>query len=41
MTTKTPVTFIAVDGATHASNLTHPDAVNQAILRFLAGLDGE
>lgn len=36
-----PVTFTAVEGAAHASDLTHPDAVNQAILRFLTGLDGE
>jgi pimeloyl-ACP methyl ester carboxylesterase len=35
-----PVTFIAVSGATHASNLTHPDEVNKAILGFLRGLDG-
>jgi pimeloyl-ACP methyl ester carboxylesterase len=35
-----PVTFIAVEGATHASNVTHPDEVNQAILGFLSGLDG-
>jgi pimeloyl-ACP methyl ester carboxylesterase len=36
-----PVTFTAVQGAAHASNLTYPDAVNQAILRFLTGLAGE
>jgi 3-oxoadipate enol-lactonase len=35
-----PVTFIAVEGAAHASNLTHPDEVNQAILGFLTALDG-
>lgn len=35
-----PVTFIAVDGAAHASSLTHPDEVNQAVLGFLTGLDG-
>jgi 3-oxoadipate enol-lactonase len=35
-----PVTFTAVDGAPHASNLTHPDEVNQAILGFLTELDG-
>jgi 3-oxoadipate enol-lactonase len=34
-----PVTFIAVDGAAHASNLTHPDEVNRAILEFMSGLD--
>jgi 3-oxoadipate enol-lactonase len=35
------VTFVVVEGAPHASNVTHPDEVNQAILRFLTGLDGE
>ena len=35
-----PVTFIAVGGAAQASDLTHPDEVNQAILGFLTGLDG-
>jgi 3-oxoadipate enol-lactonase len=35
-----PVTFTTVEGASHASNVTHPDEVNQAILRFLNGLDG-
>ena len=34
-----PVTFIVVEGAAHASNVTHPDEVNQAILGFLSGLD--
>lgn len=34
-----PVTFTAVDGGPHASNVTHPDEVNQAILRFLTGLE--
>jgi pimeloyl-ACP methyl ester carboxylesterase len=34
------VTFIVVEGAPHASNVTHPDEVNQAILGFLSGLDG-
>jgi 3-oxoadipate enol-lactonase len=34
------VTFIAVQGASHASNVTHPDEVNEAILGFLSGLDG-
>src|SRR6202161_1153009 len=33
------VTFVAVEGASHASNVTHPDEVNQAILGFLSGLD--
>jgi pimeloyl-ACP methyl ester carboxylesterase len=36
-----PVTLITAEGAPHASNVTHPDAVNQAILGFLGGLDGE
>jgi 3-oxoadipate enol-lactonase len=35
-----PVTFTAVEGAPHASNITHSREVNQAILRFLSGLDG-
>ena len=35
-----PVTFVAVEGAAHASNVTHPDEVNQAILGFLHGLEG-
>ncbi|HTX25806.1 MAG TPA: alpha/beta hydrolase [Streptosporangiaceae bacterium] len=34
-----PVTLVAVDGAPHASNVTHPDEVNQAILGFLGGLE--
>jgi pimeloyl-ACP methyl ester carboxylesterase len=29
---------VAIDGGTHAANLTHPDLVNQAIIEFLAGL---
>jgi 3-oxoadipate enol-lactonase len=33
-----PVTLTAVQGAAHASNVTHPDEVNQAILGFLGGL---
>ena len=36
-----PVTFTAVEGAPHASNVTHPDEVNQAIAGFLRGLDGQ
>jgi 3-oxoadipate enol-lactonase len=36
-----PVTFTPVEGAAHASNVTHPDEVNQALLGFLSGLDGE
>jgi pimeloyl-ACP methyl ester carboxylesterase len=35
-----PVTFTAVEGASHASNVTHPDEVNKAILAFLNGLGG-
>ena len=35
-----PVTFVVVEGAAHASNVTHPDEVNRAILGFLNGLDG-
>ena len=34
-----PVTFVVVEGAPHASNVTHPEEVNQAILGFLTGLD--
>ena len=35
-----PVTLVPVEGAAHASNVTHPDEMNQAILGFLNGLDG-
>ena len=35
-----PVTFTIIEGAAHASNVTHPGEVNQAILGFLSGLDG-
>jgi 3-oxoadipate enol-lactonase len=35
-----PATLILVEGAPHASNVTHPDEVNQAIAKFLSGLDG-
>ncbi len=35
-----PVALVAVEGAAHASNVTHPDEVNQAILAFLSGLPG-
>ena len=35
-----PTTFTLVDGAPHAANVTHPDAVNAEILNFLHGLDG-
>jgi pimeloyl-ACP methyl ester carboxylesterase len=34
-----PVTFVVVEGAPHASNVTHPDEVNQALFGFLSGLD--
>ena len=34
-----PVTLIAVEGAAHASNVTHPDEVNKAVLEFLSGLE--
>jgi pimeloyl-ACP methyl ester carboxylesterase len=30
-----PATVVTVDGAAHASNVTHPDEVNGAILGFL------
>lgn len=30
--------LVVVDGGTHASNLTHPTEVNEAIVRFLSGL---
>jgi 3-oxoadipate enol-lactonase len=33
-----PTTFAVIDGAPHASNVTHPDAVNAEILRFLSAL---
>jgi 3-oxoadipate enol-lactonase len=35
-----PVKFIAIESAAHASNVTHPDEVNHAILGILTGLDG-
>ena len=35
-----PVTFTVIDGAPHAANVTHPGAVNAAILDFLRGLAG-
>jgi 3-oxoadipate enol-lactonase len=34
-----PATLSAVEGAAHASNVTHPDEVNQALLGFLSGLE--
>ncbi len=33
-----PATLVQVDGGTHASNLSHPDQVNTAILGFLRSL---
>lgn len=33
-----PVELVTVAGAPHASNITHPNEVNSAILRFLEGL---
>jgi 3-oxoadipate enol-lactonase len=35
-----PVRLVSVEGAAHASNVTHPDEVNQVILGFLSGLEG-
>ena len=35
-----PTTFAVIDGAPHASNVTHPDAVNAEILNFLRKLAG-
>jgi pimeloyl-ACP methyl ester carboxylesterase len=35
-----PATLIPVEGAPHASNVTHPDEVNQAIFEFLTWIDG-
>jgi pimeloyl-ACP methyl ester carboxylesterase len=34
-----PTTFTLIDGGPHASNITHPDAVNAAIAGFLSMLD--
>src|SRR5215472_11585775 len=34
-----PVTFTVIEGAPHASNVTHPEQVNEAILNFLRTLD--
>lgn len=31
-----PTTLVAIDGGPHASNMTHPKEVNEAILRFLS-----
>ena len=35
-----PTTFTVIDGAPHASNVTHPDAVNAEIAKFLHRLPG-
>jgi len=35
-----PVTFTLIQGGTHASNVTHPDAVNAEIVNFMHGLAG-
>jgi pimeloyl-ACP methyl ester carboxylesterase len=35
-----PTTFTLVDGGPHASNVTHPEAVNTEIVNFLQGLAG-
>jgi 3-oxoadipate enol-lactonase len=35
-----PTTFSVIDGAPHASNVTHPDAVNAEIVKFLHRLPG-
>jgi 3-oxoadipate enol-lactonase len=35
-----PATLIPIEGAPHASNVTHPDEVSQAILEFLSEIDG-
>jgi pimeloyl-ACP methyl ester carboxylesterase len=34
-----PVTYTLVEGAPHASNVTHPGQVNEAMLNFLRMLD--
>ena len=34
-----PVTFTVIEGAPHASNVTHPGQVNEAMLNFLRILD--
>lgn len=33
-----PTTLVPIEGGPHASNMTHPDEVNKAILRFLSAL---
>lgn len=34
-----PTTLVPIDGGPHAANMTHPEPVNDAILRFLSALD--
>lgn len=34
-----PTTLVPVEGGPHAANMTHPDQVNRAVLRFLEALD--
>jgi 3-oxoadipate enol-lactonase len=36
-----PATLVAIEGGSHASNLTHPDEVSAAILEFLRSLPDE
>jgi 3-oxoadipate enol-lactonase len=36
-----PATLVAIEGGSHASNLSHPDPVNAAILEFLRSLADE
>lgn len=33
-----PTVLVPIEGGPHAANMTHPDEVNSAILRFLSGL---
>jgi pimeloyl-ACP methyl ester carboxylesterase len=33
-----PVTLVTVEGGSHAANLSHPDQVNDAVLKFLRSL---
>lgn len=34
-----PTTLVPIEGGPHAANMTHPEPVNNAILRFLSALD--
>lgn len=34
-----PTTLVAIEGGPHAANMTHPEPVNEAILRFLSALN--